>query len=240
MDYALNLYRFDMMNNNVFVLCICLVCTTMFSACIGDDFVDDMREPEIKITTLVDTIAINTEFMFEAMFLNNIGAEEEITASWTSSDESVATISNDGLLMAVNFGQTVITVRFDDGNVSVSDSIVIVVGMTTVMSNTSISGTINTTSSYKLTGSFTLSEQEDGSGLLLNFDSDYCASTALPGLYVYLSNNRNTVSNAFEIGAVTVFSGAHSYDIEGVGIQDYSFVVYFCKPFNVKVGDGEL
>ncbi|MEM9549152.1 MAG: hypothetical protein AAGA77_24405, partial [Bacteroidota bacterium] len=62
----------------------------------------------------------------------------------------------------------------------------------------------------------------------------------LPGLYVYLTNNRNTTANALEIGAVEVFNGAHTYTVEDVGINDYKFLLYFCKPFNVKVGDGEI
>jgi len=112
--------------------------------------------------------------------------------------------------------------------------------MSTSVADTSISGTINTTSSYKLTGSFTFSESAQSSDLELKLDDDYCASTALPGLYVYLSNNRNNISSGLEIGAVEVFSGAHTYNIPNTGINDYSFIVYFCKPFNVKVGDGEL
>jgi len=211
-----------------------------FVACIGDDFVDDIREPEIRITSTIDSLQINTSAIFELMYLNRAGLEEQVDAIWSSSDESVATVDNNGTVTALKFGETTITVSFISGDISVSDSTTIFVGMSTSTSDTSISGIINTTSSYKLTGSFTLSENEQGDGLELKFDNDYCASTALPGLYIYLSNNKNNVSSGLEIGAVEVFSGTHTYNISNTGINDYSFIVYFCKPFNVKVGDGEL
>jgi len=210
-----------------------------FAACIGDDFVDDIIEPEIRITSTLDSLQINTSVMLEMMYLNNAGLEEQVNVIWSSSDESVATVNGDGTVSALNFGETTITASFLNGDVTVTDSITIFVGMATSVSNTSISGVINTSSTYKLTGSFVLSEVEDN-GLALKFDNDYCASTALPGLYAYLSNNRNNISSGLEIGAVEVFSGAHTYNISNTGINDYSYIVYFCKPFNVKVGDGEL
>ena len=41
---------------------------------------------------------------------------------------------------------------------------------------------------------------------------------------------------------VTVFSGAHSYQIvnAGIDITTYDYLLYYCKPFVVKVGDGKI
>jgi len=40
---------------------------------------------------------------------------------------------------------------------------------------------------------------------------------------------------------VVTFDGAHDYILDdNVGLFDYNYLVYFCKPFNVKVGDGEI
>nr|HQU58856.1 hypothetical protein [Saprospiraceae bacterium] len=74
----------------------------------------------------------------------------------------------------------------------------------------------------------------------LEIADNYRASTSLPGLYLYLTNNPATVNNALEVGKVAVFDGAHSYHISGVGINDYDYLLYWCKPFSVKVGDGEM
>jgi len=60
-------------------------------------------------------------------------------------------------------------------------------------------------------------------------------------LYVYLTNNPSTTAGALEIGKVTVFEGTHIYTIEGdIPLNQYNYLLYFCKPFNVKVGDGEI
>jgi len=81
-----------------------------FVACIGDDFVDDIREPEIKITSTIDSLQINTSIMLETMYLNKAGLEEQVNVTWSSSDESVATVDNDGTVNALNFGET--TIKF--------------------------------------------------------------------------------------------------------------------------------
>jgi hypothetical protein len=77
--------------------------------------------------------------------------------------------------------------------------------------------------------------------LRLSLGDDYKASTSLPGLYIYLGNNPNSIADAYEIGAVTVFQGAHFYDLpESIGLYDNSYILYWCKPFGVKVGEGKI
>ncbi len=105
-------------------------------------------------------------------------------------------------------------------------------------SNTIRSGVIQTTSSYVMEGDFEI--RIEAGQLLIDIADNYWASFALPGLYVYLTNNPNTTANALEIGAVEVFNGVHQYLVNDVGLNDYNYLLYFCKPFNVKVGDGEI
>ena len=97
-------------------------------------------------------------------------------------------------------------------------------------------GTIATTSSYVLEGSFVLSEI--GNDLILTVGDDFKASSSLPGLYVYLGNNNTSIASAREIGKVTQFEGEHSYQISNAGIMEYQYLLFWCKPFNVKVGEG--
>lgn len=104
----------------------------------------------------------------------------------------------------------------------------------------SYQGTIQTTSSYKLTGSYEYGLNDAGQ-LVLDIARDYEASTALPSLYVYLSNNPNSTSGSYEIAEVIVFNGAHSYTLpSSIDISDYKYILYWCKPFNVKVGDSTI
>ncbi|MCR9287286.1 MAG: hypothetical protein NXI23_07895 [Bacteroidetes bacterium] len=223
------------MKNITLLSCLMIIA---LSSCIKDDFINDTIDPVLRITNPIDTIAESTTFQFEAMYLNNVGLEEVITQTWQSSQPNVIQISNDGLAEALQPGSSVISVEYTDGSNTLRDEIEVHVGETTIVVSTDKIGSIATTSSYKLTGDFSL--KEDGSDLILEFANNYEASTALPGLYVYLTNNNTTTSNALEIGKVATFSGAHSYTIPNTGINDFKYVLYFCKPFNVKVGDGEI
>ena len=206
--------------------------------CIKDDFIDDEVDPIVQITSTIDTLGINETFQFEAVYLNNVGFQENVPILWSSSAPDVISINSDGLAMGISEGNSVITAEYESSNGILTDQLQVSVGAETVIMPTERSGTIRTTSSYTLTGDFTLSE--DGSGIKLSFDNNYEASTALPGLYLYLSNNQNSIANALEVGEVETFSGSHIYNISNTGINDYNYLVYFCKPFNVKVGDGEI
>jgi len=207
-------------------------------SCIQDDFIQDAVDPELRISSQVDTIEINTTFQFEVIFLNNVGTQQQISPTWTSSNEDIITIDSDGVAFAVGAGSSTITVEYMDEGTLLTDSQEVVVGMETVIVAQSFRGFIEPSSFYELTGDFEYVENGDDIDLI--FSDNYRASAALPGLFIYLSNNRNSIASALEIGEVEVFSGAHSYTIENVGFSDFSYLVYFCKPFNVKVGDGSL
>ena len=211
----------------------------MVSSCIGDDFIDDEVEPVIRITNPIDSIAVDSSYQFEYSYLNNVGVAEDVEVNWTSLDEDIIQINSNGLATAINPGSTVVQLEYSNGTLLIQDENQIGVGMRTVTTNTGRSGIVSTTSSYVLKGEFTLTQLPDNE-IALAFGEDYEASTALPGLFVYLSNNPNTTANAHEIQAVEVFKGAHTYIIKDVALNEYSYVLYFCKPFNVKVGDGKI
>lgn len=212
------------------------------SACIGDDIIEDSVPERLSINNALDSIQINTTFQFEATFFNNIGQAADQSIEWMSTNEAVLSIDAQGLATAHTIGGATVraSVLLED-NSTVSDEMDVFVseGPTVeVEETTERSGLIRTTSSYVMTGDFTLTK--DGDDLILDIADNYQASTGLPGLYVYLTNNPNTTNGALEISKVSTFNGAHSYTITGVDIDDYNYLLYFCKPFNVKVGDGEI
>ncbi len=206
-------------------------------ACIKDDFVEDTIDPEIRITTSPDTIAINSEFQFEAQYFNNIGQQQDVPLDWQSSDPSVLSIDATGLAQANALGEALIIANYTSGGLTVSDTTSVVVGETTVVESLVGTGVIQTTSFYDLEGDFTISET--ATGVLIDVKDNYKASTGLPGFYLYLTNNASSIADAHEVSMITVFEGAHQYEVEGVSIQDFSYLLFYCKPFNVKVGDGE-
>jgi len=100
-------------------------------------------------------------------------------------------------------------------------------------------GQIRTTSSYTLEGNFRY--EHNGTQIILSIDDSYRASSSLPGLYLYLTNNPSSPEDGYEVGAVSVFSGAHSYSLPAsIGLMDYKYLLYWCKPFRVKVGDAQI
>ncbi len=218
---------------------ILLLAATQIVACIGTDTVDDFVEPELRVSSPPDTIGFGESFQFEANFLNNVGQPEDADVQWSSANTDVVTIDSDGLATGVSAGSTSITAEVDADGIIVTDEVAVTVGEETVVVvvDETRSGEIRTTSSYRLTGDFEVSEISGG--VRIDIADNYRASTALPGLYVYLTNNPNTTNGAFEIGAVQTFNGAHFYEVQGVTIDQFDHLLYFCKPFNVKVGDGE-
>lgn len=221
------------------ILTLGIVIIGLMTGCIKDDFILDAQDPEVRIVNSPDSIGINLNHTFEAMYLNDVGQEENVDFSWFSTNENVLSINTTtGNAAALELGNSMIIAEYDNGENVLRDSVEVSVGENTVTTINEFSGTVNTTSSYALTGDFTITQE--GDDVVLTFANNYNASTALPGLYVYLSNNANSSANAYEIGAVQVFSGAHSYTIPNTSIYDYNYVLYFCKPFGIKVGHGEI
>lgn len=215
----------------------------LFSGCIGDDIVDDYVAPQIRITNPVAEIEAGTTYLFTAGFLNNVGMNETVSPTWSSSDPTIMTIDQTGLATGIMEGPVRVTVAYTDEFGETADrSYDLEIGASTVVVEEPMfrTGRVATTTFYDLEGDFTLEElpEEVPGDLRLIFGEDYVADDGLPGLYVYLSNNPNSTSGAHEIARVEVFRGAHEYIISGVDLNEFRYVLYFCKPFNVKVGDG--
>ncbi|MBC6994296.1 Ig-like domain-containing protein [Neolewinella lacunae] len=214
----------------------------LFSACVGEDILDDYVAPQIRLQNPVASIEEGTSYQFIAEFFNNVGQAEAVTPTWTSADPDILSFGTDGLANALAPGTTTITVAYqDEFGETASTSSNVEVGPSTVIVDepTKRTGTARTTSTYVLRGDFELTQLPTGE-LKLAYGDDYTADTRLPGLYIYLTNNPNSNAGALELARVRVFSGAHEYIIPGVGLNDYSHVLYYCKPFSVKVGDGPI
>ena len=211
-----------------------------FQSCVGDDFVDDEIEPTIRILNPVEKIQLGSTHQFEFSYFNNVGLQENIDdAFWSSSNENIIAIDQNGIARALQEGIVNIIIERSTDSGTISDQLEVEATESPIEEEEiNKNGVIRTTSSYTLTGDFTISEVDNN--LEIRIEDNYRASTALPGLYVYLTNNPNTIANALEIGEVEVFSGAHSYIVQDVNINEYQYLLYFCKPFNVKVGDGQF
>ena len=220
------------------------VCILPLFSCVKTDLVNDRVDPKLFISNPLSSLKEGDIYPFEVNYFNYVGKEiENPNVQWTSSNESVLTITEDGVATGVSGGMSTVTATLtteEEAITIINTNNVIVSSDETEVDPVKFEGTIVTTSSYQLEGSYVL-EVQDNDVLRLSLGDDYKASTSLPGLYIYLGNNPSSIADAYEIGAVTTFQGAHFYDLpESIGLYDYSYILYWCKPFGVKVGEGQI
>lgn len=218
-----------------------LFVSILLQSCIGDDVINDRVDERIRITNRIDTLGIDDEYTLDYVYTNNVGKEAGAEVFWMSSNPEIAMINDAGIVKGIKNGAATITAEVisTQSPDEIMDSFTLVVDTETVITENTMSrmGTLQSTSSYSLSGDFELKDTDGQLQLILS--DNFETSDALPGLYIYLTNNPTTTNGAVSIGPVTQFEGGHSYDIlSTVGIEDYQYVLFFCKPFNVKVGDG--
>ncbi len=200
---------------------------------------------EILLMDSFELVIDNVTILEDGTILNDTSTTSIVNGDTMTTKTTSTIMKGDSVLSITKTTTTITTETISMGDTAVTDT-------SWTICDTSItilppqletkSGTINSTSSYPLGGDFTISEQQDGS-LLISIASNYTADQRLPGLYVYLSDFTNSTVNAYEIGAVSVFSGSHTYTIPAnanVGIDDFQYLLYFCKPFRVRVGHGTI
>ena len=89
------------------------------SCSVGDDLIDDYREPEIIIenTSNIPTeLTLLTQYQFSANFFNDIGELKKELITWESSDLEVIKINANGLATAVGEGSATIIVAAQNNN----------------------------------------------------------------------------------------------------------------------------
>lgn len=229
--------------HSIFRFSAILSCCLLLHSCIKDDIIDDRIEPVVRIDNPLESLALGTTYQFEATYLNSIGQEAQNTINWTSSDDDIAMIDNTGTLTALSEGMVIITASTTDDNENIIQSQdEVLITDTTAEETNQRSGVIRTTSSYLLEGEFVMEHPAGSAFISIDIAESYKASIALPGLYLYLTNNPNSINGAYEVGPVSVFSGAHTYELpeNEVALNQYSYLLYWCKPFSVKVGEGAI
>lgn len=202
--------------------------------------VDGIESNKITIT-VVDGFFIsitNKELTAGNLEQANITVNQTLkgeTVTWKSSDETVATIDNDGKITAKSAGTTVITAEI---NSSISNTITI-----TVTELPSRTATFTTTTSYKTEGSVILQETADGK-LELIFQDDADIQNG-PSLYLLLANKTappftiKTDGNSLSVDNTsaqltanrlqTGINGKTTFSVpDGVKIDDYKYVVFYC------------
>lgn len=220
------------------------LCIFPLISCVKTDIVNDRVDPKIFISNPLVSLENGESYQFEVNYFNYVGKKiENPTVSWSSSDPSVLEITDEGIATAISLGEATVmaTLTTSEENLTITNGNTLEITLgETEEDPVRFEGMLTTTTSYELEGSFIL-EILDSGVLRLSLGDDYKADTDLPGLYIFLSNNPESVSDAYEIGAVTVFQGEHFYDLpSSISIYDYSYILYWCNPFSTYVGEGQI
>ncbi|ANW96598.1 hypothetical protein AXE80_10045 [Wenyingzhuangia fucanilytica] len=212
-------------------------------SCIQEDIIDDNIAEEIRITQSVTALTIGDVVKFEASYFNNVGEKENRAIVWETSNNSILSIDElANNITALAEGSATITAKTTGMFGELTDSKNVTVfkeGDVVIPSDNSKEGTIVRTSSYAAAGDFDIIKTTNGIEIIL--DNNYVADESLPGFALFLTNNPNSLANALQIDAYDDADGAHykgafTYTLDGVGINDYQYLVQWCRPASILVG----
>jgi hypothetical protein len=182
------------------------------------------------LTTDTETSTMTTETETSTMT-----TDTETSTMTTETETSTMTTETETSTMTTDTETSTMTIETETSTTTIDNN----TGTGIVLAPQFYEGEIISTSSYILEGNFRY--EHNGTQITLSLDENYRASTSLPGLYLYLGNNPNTVNGAIEIAKVTVFNGAHEYILPpSIELADYKYLIYWCKPFSVPVGEGTI
>lgn len=152
------------------------------------------------------------------------------TFEWFSENANILTVSSTGLVTAIANGEAEVHAKVEGIK---SNSITFSVG-----SINQLTGTFQNAGGYMAKGTVTAKEQNGK--LIVELGSDFSASVAL-GTFIYLANSTSgsTVKSAgLELGQWS--SGPKTFEVSGVTLNQYKYVVVLCKPAGVTFGFAEL
>lgn len=189
----------------------------------------------VQISSVNNVTVINPGESLQLMAapLNADGQDIEApSVTWSSSDQSIASVDQNGLVTTSGEG----IVRISAMASGVTGFLDLMVGSTASLSRT---GNFEGLNGYSTSGEVTLESGNDGS-LSLVLGANFNAQNG-PGLYLYLSNSSTTVSGGVELGALRSVNGGDVFPVpRNVALDQFNHVVLYCKPFGVGFGTAEL
>ena len=153
------------------------------------------------------------------------------TFQWFSENSGIITVSSSGLVTAVANGTSEVHAKVDGVK---SNSIKFNVGSVAGIR----SGTFVSAGGYSSVGTVTMEEM--GRKVIVKLRTNFQASVAL-GTFIYLANSTsggNVKSAGVELGQWS--NGAKTFEVPGVSLNQYKYVVVLCKPAGISFGFAEL
>ena len=186
----------------------------------------------IEISADTNQLKINDTLRFKTVVKNLRGdvLTNHPPINWSSSDSTVLSIDGSGLATASNVGAADISANI--GNVS-SNLFNVLVSQAMQNNRT---GTFSGRNGYRVSGTVTMTVKSNG-GLKLDFGTDFKTQNG-PGLYINLSNLDR---GGIQIQKLTTINGSFSVDLpSNISIDDYNYVVIWCKPIGAAFGAAKL
>lgn len=222
---------------------VMLLCSLVCFSCIQEDIINDAVPEEVRITIEFNTLKVGEIIELKANYFNNVGEIETQALSWVSSNTDVLSIDGNSIAKgtAKKEGTTTLTVSANGIYGTLTDTKTITVTKEDTNVANAKKGSFEPTSSYKSAGDFEITSTDNG--IKIELASNYVADTSLPGFALFLTNNPSSLANALQIDAYDDSDGAHytgafTYTIENVGLNDYKYLVQWCRPFSILTGKG--
>lgn len=193
---------------------------------------DETEAAIISFAEVNNTLAVGESIQLMADVLNADGnVIDDVTIEWSSSNEEIFSVSENGLVTSLAEGSATITARVDETTGSITFS--------TSEATTKVRlGEFRGINGYRAEGNTELVEANGE--LTLSLLDNFSTSNG-PGLYLYLSNNESSISGGIEVGELRNNSGADSYAVPaGITFSQYSHVIIYCKPFGVGFATAAL
>ncbi len=156
---------------------------------------------------------------------------ENQVVQWESSDNQIATITQDGLLMAISNGVVSITATIE----GISS-----VPLEFEIGSQALSAEFQGVSGYTAVGVAEMTKDENGD-IILTFSDDFRTSFAL-GTFIYLSNSTSgsdTKGGGLQLAEITT-NGAKTFNVTAVDssveLNSYRYVIILCFPASLTFG----
>jgi len=102
---------------------VILICLALVTACAQNPDDKALGKATLELSPTTKAIMVNDNFQYTAVFKDSRGDEQSnINIIWSSSDESIATISSSGEVMGISTGQTDISATVTTGDSGKTES----------------------------------------------------------------------------------------------------------------------
>ena len=187
---------------------------------------------EIRITDFTTSIDLHNSYTFVAQFFDTSGQPDpSAIISWSSSDDNIISIDENGVATANNSGMATIVASSGTKQAGIEVEVI----STEILQRTA---TLSGVGGYNISGTGALEVDGDGN-LILNLNG---ITVDGPGPYFYLSNSSSSINNGINLGKSS--NGNFSFNITNIdpnaAIDSYDYIVVWCQPFRTTLGFGQL